>query len=65
MWDGSGKVKLEWCENIWDGESVIDRVGVRKREGVSVKECVGRSEKVEVRESKSERGGSNFKKFSC
>lgn len=32
---------------------MIDRVGVRKREGVSVKECVGRSEKVEVRESKS------------
>lgn len=29
---------------------MIDRVGVRKREGVSVKECVGRSEKVEVRE---------------
>lgn len=44
---------------------MIDRVGVRKREEVSVKECVGRSEKVEVRESKSERGGSNFKKFSC
>lgn len=65
VWDGSGKVKLEWCEIIWDWESVIDRVGVRKREGVSVKECVGRSEKVEVRESKSERGGSNFKKFFC
>lgn len=36
-----------------------------EKRACGVKECVGRSEKVEVRESKSERGGSNFKKFSC
>lgn len=42
---------------------MIDRVGVRKREGVSVKECVGRSEKVEVRESKCEEVEVTLKSF--
>lgn len=44
---------------------MIDRVGVRKREGVSVKECVGRSEKVEVRERKSERDLERVQKYTC